>query len=482
MSEPTEEDVKLLEYLEGLAEAEKINKLSLYAPYPKQAVFHKLSLTVKERLLLAGNQTGKTWCGAYEMAMHLTGEYPEWWEGRRFDTAIVAIVGSKTAELTRDGVQKYLVGPPETEADWGTGTIPKASILDRARRQGVANALDSISVRHKSGATSRLLFKSYDQGRQKWQANTAHVVWFDEEPDMDVYSEGYTRTVATDGLVFMTFTPLLGRSEVVLRFLNEPSVDRQTVTMTMDDAAHFNDPVVKARALAGYPDHERDARAQGVPVLGSGKIFTALESSVVVEPRDIPRFFKVICGLDIGIDHPTGAAWLAYDADTDTIYVYNEYRASDTKIAVHASAIRHRGPGIPIAWPHDAARRDSGSGDQIAVQFRREGLNMLPEHSTWPKGGISMEAGIMEMQNREETGRLKYFSNCVNILEERRFYHRENGLVVKEKDDLLSALRMGIMMIRYARPLQDVGIRGKRGSGSGMAKGIDYNFFNGGDY
>ena len=41
---------------------------------------------------------------------------------------------------------------------------------------------------------------------------------FDEEPPLDIYSEGLTRTNATGGITIVTFTPLVGMSDVVLRF------------------------------------------------------------------------------------------------------------------------------------------------------------------------------------------------------------------------------------------------------------------------
>ena len=64
-------------------------------------------------------------------------------------------------------------------------------------------------------------FKTYDQGRTKWQGETLDFVWFDEEPPQDVYIEGLTRTNATGGMVYLTFTPLKGISDVVHSFINE---------------------------------------------------------------------------------------------------------------------------------------------------------------------------------------------------------------------------------------------------------------------
>jgi len=170
---------------------------------------------------MAGNQLGKTYCGGAELSFHLTGRYPAWWPGRIFDRPVRAWAGSETWDVTRDGVQRILVGEPKDEGQWGTGLIPGDDLVDWARRQGAPDALDSVIVRHVSGGNSTLGFKSYDQGRTKWQADTLDIVWFDEEPDQDIYSEGLTRTNATGGFVYLTFTPLKGMSDVVHSFIEE---------------------------------------------------------------------------------------------------------------------------------------------------------------------------------------------------------------------------------------------------------------------
>lgn len=170
---------------------------------------------------MAGNQLGKTYSGAAELVFHLTGKYPDWWKGKRFDRPVRCWAGSKTGEVTRDGVQRLLVGEPKDRAAWGTGLIPGAAIVDTSLRMGVADAADSVLVLHSSGDNSTLGFKSYDQGREKWQGETLDVVWFDEEPPMDIYMEGLTRTNATGGMVYLTFTPLLGMSDVVHMFIQD---------------------------------------------------------------------------------------------------------------------------------------------------------------------------------------------------------------------------------------------------------------------
>lgn len=170
---------------------------------------------------MAGNQLGKTLAGSFEWAMHLTGLYPDWWEGRRFAGPVRLWAAGETRVSTRDTVQKLLIGEPEQEEEWGTGAIPAATLKDIRRATGVPNGIDSVTVRHRTGGVSTLLFKAYEQGRAKWQGDTLHGVWFDEEPPLDIYTEGLTRTNATAGLAMLTFTPLKGLSDVVQIYLSD---------------------------------------------------------------------------------------------------------------------------------------------------------------------------------------------------------------------------------------------------------------------
>ena len=101
-------------------------------------------------------------------------------------------------------------------------------------------------MRHVSGDVSTLALKSYQSGREKFQGSTLDFVALDEEPPADIYTESLTRTNATNGLVWVTFTPLLGASEVVRRFMYDKSPDRAVVTMTIDDVDHYSEGTEKA--------------------------------------------------------------------------------------------------------------------------------------------------------------------------------------------------------------------------------------------
>lgn len=475
----SEQKQELYELLALRDRKRRENLLRTYRPYPKQVEFHAAGLVYRERLFMAGNQLGKTIAGAAEVSMHLTGRYPDDWAGMRFDQANRWIAGSESVELTKKGVQRLLFGNPDVESEWGTGMIPKDAIVSVTRRQGpVANCIGGATIKHADGGLSNISLQSYDQGRSKWQADTVDGVWFDEEPPLDLYSEGITRTNVTQGPVIVTFTPLLGMSDVVKRFLIDKQQGSTVINMTINDALHYS-AEERAAIIASYPEHEREARANGVPMMGSGRVFPLAESAVKVDPFSLPSHWPRIVGIDFGVDHPAAIVWLAWDRDTDTFYVYDCWREKGKTIADMAQVYRPRGAWIPVAWPHDGLQRDKGgSGKQLAVQAREAGMSTLPEHATHEAGGYGVEAGVSDMLQRMQTRRLRVFSHLNDWFGEFRMYHRKDGVIVPLMDDLLSATRYGLMMKRYAlteieaNP-QALGGFGMLGQGGGTGHMLD---------
>lgn len=451
MTDPA--NLKKLTKLQRLEELRKFSALFFYKPYRKQKDFHAAGIKYRERLFMAGNQTGKTFAGGNEVAFHVTGLYPEDYVGWKCDHAPRGWVGSVTSELTRDGAQRILMGPV---GRWGTGSIPKELIVDIKRARGIPDAIETVLVKHASGEISQITFKSYKDGREAWQAETIDFVWFDEEPPEDIYTEGITRTNNTKGRVFLTFTPLLGMSNVVMRFLQHAGhPDRHVTNMTIDDVEHYSEED-KQRIIGAYPPHEREARALGIPMLGSGRIYPIAEEVLREDPiGDIPKNWKQIIGMDFGWDHPTAAVRLAWDTENDVLHVVSAYRQREATPLIHAAAIKPWGRW-PTAWPHDALQHDK-KGDQFYALYRDEGLFMLSEHAQFPdKRGNSVEAGIMEILQRMQTGRFKIDRTLSNWWEEFRMYHRtkkddRTSEIHKVNDDLMDATRYGVMMMRYSQ-------------------------------
>lgn len=197
--------------------------------YPRHVEFFAAGAKYRERLFMAANRAGKTVAGAYEVSCHLTGEYPHWWEGRRFEHPIQAWVAGDTNESTRDIIQKQLLGEVDytsgsREFD-GIGIIPLENHGKGVFKQNTNGLLDHIQVKHKSGRWSTLGFKTYEQGRKVFQGTAKHLIWLDEEAPMSVYNECLIRTATTDGIVMLTFTPLLGMSDVVRSYLQPEAIE-----------------------------------------------------------------------------------------------------------------------------------------------------------------------------------------------------------------------------------------------------------------
>ena len=219
----------MLEAAIAAADTRAASKLHQYFPnegpyrrelYPKVLQFFKVGARHRTRAFIAGNRVGKSDTGAFETTLHLIGEYPSWWEGRRFDGPVNIWAAGDTAKTVRDILQEKLLGPPGAP---GTGMIPAHLIDHTTAKQGLADAVETVWVQHRSGGVSVVTFKSYDQRQEAFQGTAQHLIWLDEEPPEDILTESLLRTTKTSdfpgGMVMLTFTPLQGLTPLILSFL-----------------------------------------------------------------------------------------------------------------------------------------------------------------------------------------------------------------------------------------------------------------------
>lgn len=471
-----EDQIELLELLEAEDAYQATNGLYYYRPYNKQRDFIDAGSEFAERCLMAGNQLGKSWTGGFEVAVHLTGRYPGTkaypedgqyggkWRGKRFNGGVVFWVGGETNETVTKTTQRILCGRIEHHEEPGYGMIPKEDIISWKKSPFFPNLVDHLLVRHHSpsGAEDGLsicFFKPYSQGRARWQGDTVHGVWFDEEPPYAIYSEGLTRTNKYGQFSILTFTPLMGMSLVVEKFIKNPSKMQNVTTMTIHDAEHYTPEMIE-QIIESYPEHERDARARGIPTMGQGRIFQITEETIKVHPIECPPHWYVINGVDFGWDHPQASVQLWWDKDADIIYLAYAWKAKHKKASEAWATVKPWSDGVPVAWPHDGYQHEKGGGEQLKSQYEAAGFKMLPEMATWPDGGNAVEPGIAQLRDMMVEGRFRVFSTCVDFFEEFRLYHRdENGKIVKLKDDIISAVRYAFMMRRYAKMRRDIGVK-----------------------
>ncbi len=427
-----------------------------------------------ERLLMGGNRVGKTDAAGYEVALHLTGQYPSWWRGRRFDHPVDVWASGDTASTTRDIQQLALYGP--VPAAPRTGFIPAHLIKHASPKNSIPNAVETIYVRHASGGESSIQFKSYDQRREAFQGTSRHIIWLDEEPPEDVYTECLLRTLTCNGMVIVTFTPVEGLTPFVQQWLesaalldgsgdvlpaesavfaNDPTADdgrpddlpvddsasgppietrqRCIVMISWDEVPHLSD-AAKQQMLTSIPPYQRAARTRGIPNLGSGVIYPIPEDEIKVKPFDIPSHWPRGYGMDVGWNW-TVAVWGAYDRETGTWYIYHEHYRSHAEPPVHAAGIRAAGEWVPGRIDPAANGRSQVDGRQLLQLYIDLGLRL----ETAPNG---VEAGIYEVWTKLTAGKVKVFSSLRNWWTEYRMYRRDpKGKVIKKNDHLMDATR-----------------------------------------
>jgi phage terminase large subunit-like protein len=402
-----------------------------------------IALTDEEHLFITNDYvvTHNSELGAFELTCHATGNYPPWWEGKRFTRPIQAWVGGDTSITVRDILQRKLLGDI---GDLGSGMLRKDDIVETKTRRNLPDAIETIRVRHRSGGVSTIVLKTYEQGREVWQGTEQDIIWLDEEPPVDIYSEALIRTMTTNGIVMLTFTPLRGLSQVVLSFMEndhqaKDSASKYTVIATWDDVPHLSQQA-KDELLQTIPINERKARSEGIPRIGYGMIYPVDLDEVITKDIAVPKFWPKAFALDVGWNR-TAALWGALNRETDTLYIYSEHYAGEQEPLLHAKAIKARGAWIRGVVDPAARGRSQVDGQRLfdiyALSEERGGCGLklgLAENA--------VESGIYEVWQRFQTGRLKIFKSCPNLIKELSLYHRnEKGDIVKRDDHLVDCLR-----------------------------------------
>ena len=468
--------------------------------YPTQLTFFAAgSSGVHQRLIYGGNQVGKTLSCAAEFAWHITGAYPEWWVGKRFNKPIRCWVVGESVILVRDTLQRQLCGGQE----FGTGTIPLESFGKKPIMvPGGTSAIDTAFVRHQTDGNedgiSSLTFKTFEQRRERLQSESVDLIWIDEKPSEEVYSELLARTTATDGHLIVSYTPVGegGAAGLTYKFLSEPSSDRSVHRITSGEARHISD-ARREEIASSYSESERETRLEGTPQLGAGPVFPLELMPVIVKSfnaDDLPSYARWSVGIDFGFDHPFAAVVIAWAHDTGQLWVIDSFRMERSSALYHVQRIHSmtKGLRLPVAWPHDGATHDKGSGLTLALQYKNFSANMMTGHAV--NHGTrtnNIEPALEEMRELMFTGKLAIAGHNTELLDEMRNYHRDDDFkVVKQRDDLVSALRYAIMMRRHGKPRLEcdgvgfgampyAGHRADRGAAGAVAVGLDFDVFTG---
>lgn len=419
----------------ALKRLKETNFASTWKLYPKQQEF--VDNRSKIKVLLGGNQIGKSSTVALELSYHLTGKYPTDWKGIRFDHPVSVWIAGETTIRVRDTIQVKMFGEI---GQHGTGFIP-AECIDEAsiiKKPGIPYAIDRASIKYESGGFSTAQFFSYKQGREDFQGSTVDIVSFDEEPPEDINNECKMRVMVRSGYIFYAFTPLKGITPLYDNLLQDDHVFK--VWITVDDVKHITEESMN-RSFEGMSEYEIQARKYGIATQGTGKVFQFDESEYVCEDFEIPKHWRRIGGLDVGLSHPTAGVALAIDDESGCYYIYREHCKSGSSPRQHCAELSMW--NMEFAMDPTAWNRQIGSRESVARMYQNEGLRVF-------KAFHDVDPSITKIRMLISEGRFWVFQSCTNLLKELRTYRTREGAdgkqkIVKLNDDVIDSMRYAVM-------------------------------------
>jgi phage terminase large subunit-like protein len=462
----TDTRLKLQDLVIEIADDMKYNQIKYFRPFAHQLEFFKTGDS-ERRGILAANRIGKTVSTCYETAYHLTGLYPDWWEGYRFDKPITCMVAGEGWSQVALVLQNELLGTQDVKIteNLGTGAIPRDCIITDTMRNDGANCI-GVEIKHAKGGNSYLLFANYTQEVRQLQGFKLNLAVFDEQPPDDFFSEIVTRTATTQGKVLCSFTPLKGLNGLVSKFWNKEE-GYEFIRVSWDDVPEY-DPwgqpfllkETRRQLERDYLPHEREARIAGKPVMGKGAVFQIREwptyTTGQIDFSRIPNIQRVIA-LDLGLVNDQTVITLMYWEPYERVaYLHKQICVQGIEEAVPSQYINHllrpEVFGTPIVLPADASTpgRYTMSSSSIRELFESYELNVYHKAIMNPpdqEGRITNHKsyGINQMRQMLEVGSLMVNENCTQFLSNARNYYVDEKGRFSDPDDTIDSARYALL-------------------------------------
>ena len=450
----------------AVAEDMRYHQLKYFRPFEHQKAFFRTGNSAR-RGILAANRIGKTVSTCFETAYHLTGQYPSWWEGKKFIKPVTVFVAGEGWEQVARVLQDELIGTKDIKIkeQIGTGAIPRDCIVTDTMRNDGANVI-GVEIRHITGGNSYLLFGNYTQEVRNLQGFKLDFVVFDEQPPDDIFSELVTRTATTQGQVLCSFTPLKGLNGLVSKFwYGEEGYEH--VRVAWDDVPEYDpwgEPFLlketRRQLERDYLPHEREARIAGIPVMGQGAVFQIrnwpLYKTGDFDFKTMNHVERVIA-MDLGlVRDKTVISYMFWNPRTQEAWLHSQVVVKGTEEANPLNYINHlirpEVFGCPIVLPSDAntAGRYTMSSLSLRQLFEEYNLNVHPNPAMNPpdaEGKITNHKsfGVNTMRQMLEMGTLKINENCIEFLREAKNYFVDEKGRFSDPDDCIDSARYALL-------------------------------------
>lgn len=464
---------------------ERYNKLAFFKPYPYQLEWIAASKSYRQRYLSAANRIGKTLGACMELACHITGLYPDWWNGKKldFDRPAVFWVIGVSQDSVLSSVMKELLGVSDCRnlAELGTGSIPRECINSFSLMKDGARCIQ-VRIKHVNGHENTLHFFASTQSESVFMGASVDYVLMDEqfENEANLYTQCLTRTATTDGMISVTATPENGRTPLWDKFHEDETGKLYFQVATWSDAPHLT-PERQAELLAGYMPHEKKMRMLGIPKLEAGAVYDFNEDEIdgVLTCEQImatPFAYKLLWSCDFGYSSnetadPSVLMLSAYSMEEDRIYFIEEWNSKKDSfknrlahMPEHMASIIKASPFpyAPLLVPHDGKRQIEGTNTTRISEFKRLGINVLPQvfeipfqltvgSLAAPKHPRSLHWTIQYINQLFFAGKLKLNTKKLKqLMKEFGVYAwKENGTPVDKNNHHLDAMRYGAVSIKY---------------------------------
>ncbi len=411
--------------------------------HKKQMAFHKCKK--KNRWVFGGNRSGKTECGAVETVWLARGIHPYRENKKDISCWVVSVSRQVQREVAQAKILYYLRSDQIVEIVMSSGRSDSAN-------HGI---IDFIIVKNALGGTSKIAFKSCDQGREKFQGSSLDFVWFDEEPPYDIYEECRMRVLDRCGHIFGTMTPLKGLTWVYNKiYLNENN-DSEVWYEQMEwaDNPYLNEEEVRLMCQS-MSEEELESRRFGKFIQYGGMVYPEFDENVnVIDPFEVPLDWQCKIAIDPGLNNYTSVHWYAVDYDGN-IYVVAEHYERGKFVDYHAQRIKeicqrlnwHTSyHGMYEALIDSAAnQRTLASSKSVAQLFYENGIIVNTNVNKDVFVGINRVKSYLK--NAEGKSKLFIFKNCINMIREIKGYFWGNeDSPVKKDDHAMDELRYFIM-------------------------------------
>ncbi|ELI5583694.1 terminase large subunit [Escherichia coli] len=481
MGYPEEQRPDVIKAILDVNEYEKTHKLEYFEPFPYQETFINKNADHNYRFLMAANRIGKTFCGASEMAMHLTGRYPDWYKGRRIEGSgrLYWCIGPNL-KMVKEIQQKELIGTDDCRTDeLGTGAIPLDCIVTEKSKgwQSDGALLESVRIKHVDGGTNTLKFMGGTDPKSL-EGRKVCFVWIDEEGDYsdEIYGQCIARTangigIGENGLIMITATPIHGTTPLTQQFIENKTGKLFMQNVQWTDCPMFSPEQVK-EMIDALPPWEREMRSKGIPFVGAGAVFEVSDDVIKVDDLDIVPLphWRCIAGIDFGhVEDPTVIVIALYDPDNEKYYIYREFLLNESQEERSASGVARTLKNSPfrniaIRVPHDAGLYSDAqeANGKLLIEY---GLNVIRDPFRNPtdldlgiryndKGGSprKIEPGLAKMRDLMRKEKLKVSNVCDGWLREKRTYSykfnpKSQKLDYSKPDHTIDASRYAVMSL-----------------------------------